>query len=120
MQVGSSGSLLETSLLFTQGYACIGLVAKTESEKNMVKIKILDWNLLLQEFIKKEHAPAFFPVSAPSFSSPTDLLANYCIISNNGFVIIRFHWNNIVWNLSLEKDVMLASALIMHCIWHNC
>jgi hypothetical protein len=102
------------------GSTCIGLVAKTESEKNMVKIKILDWALLLQEFTKKKHAPALFPMAASSFSSPENLLSNYCIISNNGFVIIRFHWNNIVWDISLEKDVMLASALIMNCIWHNC
>jgi hypothetical protein len=51
--VGTHGSLLETSLLFSQGSQCIGLVAKTESERNMVKVKILDWGLLLQESIDK-------------------------------------------------------------------
>jgi hypothetical protein len=74
--VSSNGSLLETSLLFTQGASCIGLVARyktllgivgyvtrriasdspkcrTESEKNMVKIKVLDWEGLLQESISK-------------------------------------------------------------------
>jgi hypothetical protein len=103
-----------------QGPLCIGLVAKTESEKNMVKIKILDWTLLLKEFTRASNSPALYPLPATAFSAPANLLSNYCIISNNGFVIIRFHWNNIVWDDSLEKDVMMASSLIMHCIWHNC
>jgi hypothetical protein len=65
--VSSNGSLLETSLLFTQGTECIGLVARTESEKNMVKIKVLDWTQLLQESILKVrliasfHMKGFFP-----------------------------------------------------------
>lgn len=112
-QVGTSGSLLESSLLFTQGSQCIGLVAKTESEKNMVKIKVLDWTLLLQNCIKPDGWPT-------SFTAPEKLLSNYCIISNNGFVIMRFHWNNLAWDKPLEHDVMLASSLLMLCIWHNC
>jgi hypothetical protein len=51
--VGSSGSLLETSLIFTQGEQCIGLVAKTEGEKNMVKVKVLDWDLLMKQSIEQ-------------------------------------------------------------------
>ena len=111
--MGTNGSLLESSLLFTQGTQCIGLVAKTESEKNMVKIKILDWAFLLKQFIKQDGWPT-------SFTSPESLLSNYCIISNNGFVIMRFHWDKLAWNTALEQDIMLASSLLMKCIWHNC
>jgi hypothetical protein len=113
--VGTTGSLLETSLFYTQGAACIGLVAKTESEKNMVKIKILDWSLLLEQSVAHGYS-----TTSSSFSSPDTLESNYCIVSNNGFIIIRFHWNNIEWTPLLEKDVMLACSLLTQCIWHNC
>jgi hypothetical protein len=114
-QVGTSGSLLENSLLFTQGAQTIGLVAKTENEKNMVKIKILDWTLLLNESARKGYSS-----TNSSLAMPERLLSNYCIVSNNGFVIIRFHWNNVVWDRALQDDVMLASTILTECIWHNC
>jgi hypothetical protein len=112
--VGSSGSLLETSMLYTYGSECIGLVAKTESEKNMVKLRILDWNQLMTESQRKGHT------FTSSFVSPEKILSNYCIISNNGFVIVRFHWHNMLWDDNMEQDIILACSLLTRCIWHNC
>lgn len=57
--VSTTGSLLETSLLFTQGSQCLALVAKTESEKNMVKFKIMDWGLLLKTGIEQVPTTSF-------------------------------------------------------------
>jgi hypothetical protein len=60
-----------------------------------------------------------FPQST-AFSDPGKLLSNYCIISNHGFVIIRFHWHNRLWEDPVENDIMLASSLLTQCIWDNC
>jgi hypothetical protein len=104
--VCENGSLLERSMLVSHGCDCIQLITSNESGKNLVKFEVRDWAGLLG--------------SRVSSSSIAVMNRNACTISGNGFVLIRFHFNYAEWDQHLHDDILLASTVLVQCIWDNC
>lgn len=107
----NKGSLLEKSLVFTQGEDCISISNKSENERNMVKFSVISWDKLF----KNAHSTI-----SPEQEIIRTMQYNYAVVSNNGSVILRFHWSALIWNISVHEELFRITSLLTKCIWDNC
>lgn len=134
MLMVNAGCLLEYVLCNTMGMGNVLLIPRSDTENNIVKIRVLKWERVFELVTKRMErvAESLYPGTGtanifPNYSRWKDPGAgnitgdNTITISSKGAVIIRFSWEkSTVWKSDLESKIVQACMVFCELVSACC